>query len=264
MAISALVTVRPERPPHHGAALPAVAGLLACDHLGPPGAAALLGHAVRAAKTDRRRRHALVADRPAAVGAAHAGLAVGVTVAVLDVQIVRHVQFEVLDGWGGAHDGGRHSCARATSSAIQPSMRTGLMVSRATTAWRVAPLAISAPSAAPVGRAVFDDATHLVAKAERGAADVVGPHGDVEQVVDVRRAVVGAGRAHGRQGHAAALDLGDRHADGAQRLDARDLEVDEIVGVVDHAGGVGLLVADSDAGVERPRGRQRRVHGGEV
>ena len=91
-----------------------------------------------------------------------------------------------------------------------------------------------------------------------------GPHGDVEQVVETGRGVVGAGRADGRQGDAAALDFGDRHAGDAQRLDAGDLEVDEIVGVVDHAGGVGVRVADPDGSVERPGGRQRRVHGGEV
>ena len=127
MAIRTLVTGVPALP-HHAAALPAAAGLLAGDDLGAPAAAPLLGHAVGAAKADRGRDHALVADRPAAVGAAHAGLAVGVAVAVLDVEIVGHVQLEVLDGRSSAHDGGRHSCARATSSAIQPSMRTGLMV----------------------------------------------------------------------------------------------------------------------------------------
>ena len=189
-----------------------------------------------------------MADRPAAVGAAHAGLAVGVAVAVLDVEIVRHMQFEVLDRWGGAHDGGRHSCARATSSAIQPSMRTGLMVSRATTAGACAagdqlaarparrrraatsrshdggPRRRRTPRPAPPSAAA-----HLVAEGERGAARRA--RSTWRRRAGRRRApgAVGEARLDDRQDHAAALDLGDRQAQGAQRLDAGDLEVDEVV-----------------------------------
>ncbi len=85
--------------PDEAAALPAAAGLLPGHDGGAPRAAPLLGHAVRAAKADRRRDHALVADRASAVRAAHAGLALGVTVAVFDVQIVGQVQLEVLARW---------------------------------------------------------------------------------------------------------------------------------------------------------------------
>ena len=96
------------------AALPAGSRLLPGDHARPPlGAAvatrnspaagngaqatALLGHTVRAAKADRRRRHALVADGLAAVGARHASLPVWMPVAAADVHVVWHMQVEIFD-----------------------------------------------------------------------------------------------------------------------------------------------------------------------
>ena len=262
MATRALVADQPA-PPHHGAALPAVARLLPGDHARTPRAAALLGHALGAAKADRRRHHALMTDWPAAVRATHPGLALGVAVAVLDIEIVGHVHFEILDRGCRAHEGGRHSCARATRSAIQPSMRTGRMVSRATTAWRVEPLAISVPGAPAVAAAVPAPAAPVPAprrlsphprrrarppRRRRGAPRSRSRtrRGRRDRSTWRRRAgrrrARGSGRCSSRSTAgraAAALDFGDRHAHGAQRLDARDLEVDEVVRVVDHAGGVG-------------------------
>jgi len=50
-----------------------------------------------------------------------------------------------------------------------------------------------------------------------------------------------------RHENALGLDVGDGVAEGAEQLDAHDLEVGEVVAVVHDAGGVGLGVAHAHA-----------------
>ena len=118
------------------ARLPARARLLAGDDAHAVRTATLLGHALGTAEADRGRRHAVVADGTAAVGAVHAGLAVVMPVAVLDA--LGQAQFEVVDTGRWAAHGRRPPVAQAraasTSSPIQPARRSGRSVSRSTTA----------------------------------------------------------------------------------------------------------------------------------
>ena len=89
-ATRTLVAVRPADPPRPPALQPR-ADLAARDDLGARAARVLLLDALRTAEAHGRRDHALVADGPAAVGARDAGLAVVVPVAVLDLEVVRHL-----------------------------------------------------------------------------------------------------------------------------------------------------------------------------
>ena len=108
--------------------------------------------------------------------------------------------------------------------------------SRSHTARRVHPDA----SNEPVAR-------DLVGATEGGRSDRLDAQRDLEEVVEARRTQVLEARLHDRQHESASLHLGDRQAEGPQQLDARHLEVHQVVGVVDDAGGVCLRVAHAHA-----------------
>jgi len=77
--------------------------------------------------------------------------------------------------------------------------------------------------------------------------DGVDAHGDLEQIVEVRRTHVLEARFDDRHDNALGLNPRDRMAESTEQLHAHDLEVGEVVAVVHDAGGVGLGVAHAHA-----------------
>ena len=89
-----------------------------------------------------------------------------------------------------------------------------------------------------------------VVEAALEGADLGDGRLDHEEVVVEGRGLVAAVALGDRQHQAEALDLFIGADPGAHQLGAADLEIAQVVGVIDHATGIGIAVEDADGGGE--------------
>ena len=101
---------------------------------------------------------------------------------------------------------------------------------------RVQPVASSRPSRGD-----------LVVEREGGRPDRGEEDRHVEEVVQTRRPQIPQARLDDGHQDAPGLELADRHAERAKRLDTGDLEVGEVLAVVHAPAGVRLGVAHAQA-----------------
>ena len=131
-----------------------------------------------------------------------------------------------------------HYGSPGASPSSSSGILTGLPVARSTQAWRVWPVT-----------STLSVAQHLVVEAERDLAQVGELGAERQLVVEKGGTAVVEERLDDDEAAAPFLHLLVGVARGAQPLDAADLEVGEVGGVVDVALGVDLGVADPDFGL---------------